>query len=238
MEAIILAGGLGTRLRERISDLPKPMAPIVNRPFLLYLLEQLYQYNITRIVISTGYMHEKIEQYFGNKYRDIDLVYSVEEEPLGTGGAIRKAYEQINEDDILILNGDTFFNIDINAAYEQHKSSNADLTIALKAMKNFDRYGEVILLGNKVIKFEEKKFRDNGYINGGIYFAKSGLFDNITLPSKFSFEIDFMQRYLSRLKFTGYLSEAYFIDIGIPEDYARAQSELIINYEKQSSVFR
>lgn len=230
MEAVILAGGLGTRLRSVLHDLPKPMAPIGDKPFLTYILAYLHRQRVTRAIVSAGYMHEKIEEYFGNSFQTLALDYSVESEPLGTGGAIKKAFKQVMDNDVLIINGDTFFDVNIFALYEKHIVTNADLTLALKPMSNFDRYGCVVTSADKVLAFKEKKHKQRGLINGGIYIAKSDLFNRFVLSQKFSFELDFMQQYINELSITSYISDTYFIDIGIPEDYQRAKSELSCLY--------
>jgi len=229
MEAIILAGGTGTRLKSVVSDIPKPMAPVNNKPFLVYLFEYLLDQGITRAILSTGYKHEYIENYFGDSYKGIEIAYSVETEPLGTGGAIKKALELTSENMVYILNGDTFFKVDLNQFAQSHLESKSLLTFSLKMMENFDRYGIVKISQSKVIGFEEKRPCKSGNINGGVYIANTSIFDNLDLPAKFSFENDFLDKYVEVFHFGYYLSDDYFIDIGIPEDYERAQRELKIN---------
>lgn len=226
MEAIILAGGFGTRLKSVVSDLPKPMAPIGNRPFLAYILDYLLKQGISRVILSTGYKHEVIEDHFGDKYKELEVCYSIEKQPLGTGGAIKKALDLAKENAVLILNGDTFFNVDLQQLAESHSKLKSDLTLSLKPMENFDRYGVVLTSGSRVIQFEEKKHVEKGNINGGIYLANRSLFDGITMPEKFSFETDFMEKYNQQLNFNVFISDGYFIDIGIPSDYEKAQLEL------------
>lgn len=226
MEAIILAGGLGTRLRSVVPDLPKPMAPIGNRPFLSYIFDYLHKQGVSRVILSTGYKHEVIEAYFGNQYKDISIYYSIENQPLGTGGAIKQALDLTCENEVFILNGDTFFHVNLKQLANHHRKLNSDLTLTLKPMENFDRYGVVITSGNRVVQFEEKKYVEKGNINGGVYLAHRSLFNNVNLPDKFSFETDFMEKYLQRFSFNAFLSEGYFIDIGIPEDYEKAQMEM------------
>lgn len=227
MEAIILAGGLGTRLQSVVSDVPKPMAPVAGKPFLSYLLEYLSRYQIHSVVLSTGYKHHAIEKFFGQSYKNISIKYSIELSPLGTGGAIRKALQMVHEENVLVLNGDTLFNVNINEFIRYHQSSCSDITLALKYLENFDRYGTVLLNDNdEVIGFEEKQCRTKGYINGGVYLINKNLFEKFELPYKFSFESDFLEKYVENLNIRGYTSSGYFIDIGIPIDYERAQKEM------------
>lgn len=226
MEAIILAGGLGTRLRTVISELPKPMAPIDNKPFLEYLLNYVIKQGVTRIILSTGYKHEYIKDYFGDRFKNTSICYAVEEVPLGTGGGIKKALEKVRGDNVFILNGDTFFNVNFEELYNSHIAAGADLTLSLKPMEKFDRYGAVLTERGRIIGFVEKKYNEKGYINGGVYVARKSLFEGLNLPDKFSFETDYMEKHVQNLHFNAYFSDTYFIDIGIPEDYNLAQSEL------------
>jgi D-glycero-alpha-D-manno-heptose 1-phosphate guanylyltransferase len=225
-EAVILAGGLGTRLRGVIDDLPKSMAPVKDRPFLAFILDQLARYRITRAIIAAGYRNEDIIAFFGNRYKEIDLVYSVESEPLGTGGAILKAAESINSDSFLVLNGDTLFDIHLEDFRKSFKYSNASLSVALKPMVDFDRYGSVTIEDKRIISFNEKEYCAEGLINGGVYILRKEWIIKNSPSSKFSFEKDIMERRVASDIITGYISDSYFIDIGVPEDYERAKSEL------------
>jgi D-glycero-alpha-D-manno-heptose 1-phosphate guanylyltransferase len=223
MEAIVLAGGLGTRLRSVVTDVPKPMAPIGDKPFLEYILRYLQKNCVTKAILSVGYKWKTIKEYFGDKFENIELVYSVEDEPLGTGGAIKKAMNQVRKNQVYIINGDTFFDVDLkNLSLED----NSKLILSLKHMINFDRYGCVESDDkNLVTAFTEKGYRESGNINGGIYLASKDIFDGYNLDEKFSFE-EFMQENFKTLKASVKVFENYFIDIGIPEDYERAQSEI------------
>lgn len=223
LEAIVLAGGLGTRLRSVVSDLPKPMAPIGDKPFLRYILKYLQKNGITRTILSVGYKWEIIKEYFGDKFENIELIYSVEDEPLGTGGAIKKAMTQAKNNQVYIINGDTFFNVDLQSLELQNDSK---LILSLKQMNEFDRYGCVESDDNNfVTAFTEKGYKKSGNINGGIYLASIDIFDNYDLNEKFSFE-EFMQDNFQKLKASVKVFDNYFIDIGIPEDYEKAQSEI------------
>jgi D-glycero-alpha-D-manno-heptose 1-phosphate guanylyltransferase len=225
MEAIILAGGFGKRLRSVVNDLPKPMAPLDGRPFLSYLFTYLKTQSVSKFIISCGYKHEIIEKYFGSCVESIPLVYSVEDQPLGTGGAIKKALTFCSDEHVIVLNGDTFFPVDLTAMMNQHLSRGAAVTIALKNMANFDRYGTVTVEAERVVAFIEKKPCSSGYINGGTYIVKRDLFQGLELPPRFSFEADFLTGFLQRFTMTGFVSNGYFIDIGIPEDYEKAKIE-------------
>ena len=236
MEALVLAGGFGTRLRSVIQDIPKPMAPIFNKPFLAYLLSYLSANNVTRVVVCTGYKHEVVEHYFGTAYAGMDIVYSVETEPLGTGGAVARAMQFIQGDACLVLNGDTFFNVDLNNLVAAHMRHNADVTIALKPMTDFSRYGTVVRQGSRVTCFEEKKYCAQGEINGGVYYIKKSKLLSADFPEKFSLEKDFLEPGAHSCAMVGFVEDGYFIDIGIPEDYERAQRELPVLFKTLSCL--
>ena len=232
-EAIILAGGLGTRLRDKIRDLPKPMAPIGNKPFLAYLLDFLIEQNITKVVLAVGYKGEFIADYFGRRYSGLELTYSFEDENnlLGTGGALLRASKLIEGQNFFALNGDTFFDINLKDMFEFHKSKNADITVALKPIKETSRYGLVEIDENgRIINFLEKGKREEGFINGGIYLISKKFLNFLDLPEKFSFEFELLQKYYKLYKFYGIVFDKYFIDIGVPEDYERAKIELPSKY--------
>ncbi|MDU4961124.1 MAG: nucleotidyltransferase family protein [Sporomusaceae bacterium] len=226
MEAIILAGGQGTRLRSVVSDLPKPMAIIAGRPFLAYLFDYLASHRFDRLIVSTGFMHEKIEAYFGTSYRGMRIDYSREITPLGTGGAVKLALEKTKKDTVFVFNGDTFFAINIADLLTSHIQSQSPITIALKPMEQFERYGNVISVDGSVIAFEEKKYFDHGTINAGVYILESAIFNSVKLPEKFSFETDFLEKNLKSMKCNAVIADEYFIDIGVPSDYYKAGQEL------------
>lgn len=226
IEAIVLAGGLGTRLREVVSDIPKPMVLVNNQPFLNYILNLLEQYNIRTVILAIGYLHEKIERYYGNSYRNMKLVYSIENEPLGTGGGIKLALEKATTRDVLILNGDTFFDVNLSQMLARYQQLQPDMIMALKPMKDIWRYGVVKVKDNRVVSFEDRKQVPYGYINGGVYIARNSLFDSYPLPAKFSFEADFLKKFVSSLNIAAFISDTFFIDIGIPEDLNKAQIEM------------
>lgn len=225
MEVIILAGGFGTRLQSVVKDVPKPMADINGKPFLEYILEYLSGYNVTNIVISVGYKQDVIKSYFKSSYKGIPLCYSCEDEPLGTGGAIKKSLNFIttNAKNVLVMNGDTFFEVDLAKLEKIDNKFKADITISLIEMRNFDRYGAIKVESNIVKKFEEKKFYEKAYINGGVYMIKKNIFNKFIISNKFSFE-EFLEKNLTNMKVCPYISNnSYFIDIGIPSDYEKAK---------------
>jgi D-glycero-alpha-D-manno-heptose 1-phosphate guanylyltransferase len=225
-EAVILAGGLGTRLRETTGDHPKSMVPVNGVPFLAYILEQLCKYRFAKVILAVGFLHEEIIAFFGDKYKGLSLQYSIEKEPLGTGGALLKAAGLIAADTFLVFNGDTLYDVDLEDFRRSFQYSNASLSIALKPMKNFDRYGSVTLDENRIVQFNEKRFCEDGLINGGVYVIRKSWFLSIVPSERFSLEKDLMERNVAHDLITGYISDSYFIDIGVPEDYERALREL------------
>ena len=225
-EAIILAGGLGTRLRESVPDLPKCLAPVAGRPFLHYVIDHFKKQGIGKFIFAAGYKSEMIEAYLKSLPKGISWELSVETEPLGTGGAIRLACSRLQDRSALVLNGDTFFGIELSKLSVFHEAMTADCTLSLKPMRDFDRYGVVGLNPDGSIKsFFEKKFYRDGLINGGIYALRVDVFLKEVLPVAFSFEKDYLEQFVDRRRIFGLVQDQYFIDIGIPADYERAQTE-------------
>lgn len=222
---IILAGGLGTRLQHILSGIPKPMAPVNDQPFIKYLFLFLKKFNTKRVILSVGYEHNQILKYFGNHFSGIELIYSIENSPLGTGGAIKKSLLLSTTNNTFILNGDTFFDIDLNLMEKQHIENQKEMTIAVKEMADFDRYGSLLIEKDRIVNFEEKKFIEKGFINAGIYLINQQKFLEINWPEKFSFESEFLEKYSKKFFFAPFYSESYFIDIGIPEDYYKFQHD-------------
>jgi D-glycero-alpha-D-manno-heptose 1-phosphate guanylyltransferase len=230
-EAIILAGGLGTRLRSVVADTPKCMAPVAGKPFLHYAISSLQKNGIENFIFSVGYMHEAIEIYLQSNYPELKYSISLEEEPLGTGGAIKLACSKALGKDVIVANGDTIFKINCDSLSQFHKEKNAACTLSLKPMVNFDRYGVVELNEDYSIKsFKEKQWYQSGLINGGVYALNIEQFLEENLPEKFSFEKEYLEKNIfpvdENSKLYGIIQDEYFIDIGIPEDYERAQEEL------------
>jgi D-glycero-alpha-D-manno-heptose 1-phosphate guanylyltransferase len=227
MEAIILAGGLGTRLRSVVNDRPKVLAPINDKVFIDYLINKLLKFGITRIIFSIGYLSEYVINYVSLEYPNIDKSFVVEANPLGTGGALKKALGEARGGHILVLNGDTFFDVNLNHLFAFHNEKKSECTLALKHMKNFERYGSVELThdGN-IIGFKEKIYKGEGFINGGVLIINKTIFDPYIVPDEFSFENDFLIENLSRISLYGYISDSYFIDIGIPDDYQKFKDDI------------
>ena len=192
MEAILLAGGLGTRLVGRLQGVPKPMAPIAGRPFLEILLSQLACAGCSRILLSVGHLHTVIQSHFGAAFHGMRLEYVIEQVPLGTGGAIRAALAKATEHTVLILNGDTFLQIDYAAMLKFHAAEAARLTIAVTEQKDIARYGGMILAEKRVVGFQEKGRSGPGWINAGVYTLQRDMPWPESLTEKFSFELDFL----------------------------------------------
>lgn len=228
-EAIILAGGFGTRLKGIIDDKPKPMAPVNGKPFLEYLLSYLDNQGITHTILSVGYKSETISGYFGTKFKSISIDYAYEPEPLGTGGGIMNAIKYSKSDHIIILNGDTLFNIDIKKLHNLHQSKRSELTVALRKMEDGSRYGSVNIDDDNCIKaFTEKKEGSNNIlINGGVYLLNKSTFLEQSFPARFSFEKEFLEAGYINGHFYGMEFNDYFIDIGIPETYSQAQADFL-----------
>jgi D-glycero-alpha-D-manno-heptose 1-phosphate guanylyltransferase len=227
MEVIILAGGMGKRLQKVVADLPKPMAQINGKPFLHYILVWLSHYYIKKIFLSVSYKAEAIIKYFGSSFVDIPIEYIIEEKPLGTGGAIIYAMNSTTDENVLILNGDTYFPIDIRKLYDIHLENRSLLSFALKPMFNFNRYGSVICNEDTIIRFEEKKWCRKGLINGGIYLLNKKLLTKHQFPEIFSFEKEVLEKEAKLSNLKGFVFDITFLDIGIPEDYFRAESVLV-----------
>ncbi len=223
MDCIVLSGGFGTRLSHLLDNKPKTLASINDRPFLIYLLNYLKKYNINKYVFSLGYLSNQIIDFL-DSLESFKYEFVIDPFPLGTGGAIRLAIEKCNDNEVLIINADTFFNVNLDNMLLFHFENKSDCTIALKPLENYDRYGTVEINENlKIKRFEEKKFTRKGLINGGFLILNKNVFINkFILNNPFSFEKEFLEKYLNEIKAYGYIADEYFIDIGIPEDYYKA----------------
>lgn len=230
MEVIVLAGGLGTRLRSVVSEVPKCMAPVAGKPFLWYLLKYLTRYDVSKVILSVGYLRGVIFDWVEEVKDDFPFHfdYAIEEEPLGTGGGIRLALNKATTSDVVVLNGDTYFDVNLEELMKNHRLYSSAVTLALKPMCDFDRYGRVVIdnMDKRIVEFKEKEYCKEGLINGGIYVINrlEPIFEG--LPKKFSFETAVFEPQCKLGKLFGVVQDGYFIDIGIPEDYKKAQEEL------------
>ena len=226
MEAIVLAGGLGTRLRTVVADRPKPMADIKGKPFLEYLLEGWIEKGISHFILCIGYQGNFIENHFGNCWKGIAISYSKEEKLLGTGGGLKKATDKLKSDDpFLLLNGDTYF-------FPIIPKLKGKMTMTLRAVENGERYGTVVLdVNGKISSFIEKK-TGKGLINGGVYLIHPSLLEKIPSNVPLSLEKDLLPNWIGELY--GVESTANFIDIGIPSDYLVFKNQVEI-WQKQKS---
>jgi D-glycero-alpha-D-manno-heptose 1-phosphate guanylyltransferase len=220
MEAIILVGGFGTRLRSVVSDAPKPMALINGRPFLEILLIELKNKGFRKVILCVGYLKEKIIDYFSRSSIGIEIVYSVESEPLGTGGAVKNAIHLVSTDYVFVLNGDTFQEFDPEVLTQQWTTFKSAVLL-LRSPTDEERYGSVEVDEETIIKFKTKQVSSDAYINGGVYVLPKTIFDQYELPLRFSLE-EFFERNASTLKMRYVIAlDNRFIDIGTPLGYAR-----------------
>jgi D-glycero-alpha-D-manno-heptose 1-phosphate guanylyltransferase len=225
MEAAILAGGLGTRLRAAVPDLPKPMAAIAGRPFLEIVLASLARKGFSRIILSLGYMAEKVVSHFGSSFEGMDLVYEIEASPLGTGGALRQALARASSDHVFVFNGDTFIDLEVpelEAFWQTHRLP----TIVGKNVADTSRYGRLEMIGGHVAGFAAKGMPGPGLINAGCYVLPRSALDMFEPGRAFSLEADFLVAAVQTQPFALFSTNGFFIDIGIPDDYLRAQTQL------------
>jgi len=224
-EGIVLAGGFGTRLRHAVPDLPKPMAPVNGRPFLEILLNNLARKGFGRVILSLGYMADKITVHFGTKFSGMELLYVVEEQPLGTGGAIRLAMSECRQDHFFVFNGDTFLDLEVDAVERQWKKARNPVIVG-REVDDTTRYGSLLTEHGRVTGFSEKGISGPGLINAGCYVLKRGQLDRFRINTSFSLETDYLAKAVQDGPFDLFTTTGQFIDIGVPEDYARAQHEL------------
>lgn len=225
MEAIVLAGGFGTRLKQIVPDLPKPMAPIVGRPFLEILLAALARKGFSRVVLSLGFMADKIVAHFGERYEGMSLSYEVEQQPLGTGGAIRAALLRCATDHVFVFNGDTYLDLETDELENLWQRSRRPV-IVVREVPDTARFGRVEMNDGQVTAFLEKGMAGAGLINAGCYVLPQRALDAFPLGQNFSIETEYLSKELGRIFINGFVTRGRFIDIGVPEDYARAQIEL------------
>ena len=234
MKAIILAGGLGTRLRHLLPDLPKPMAPVAGRPFLEYVIERLVDADLREIVLSVGYRADAIRDHFGLRWGGAMISYAQEREPLGTGGAIAHAVKEEPAETVLVLNGDTFLDVNFTELLQWHarECRAAPLAMVLRRVEEVDRYGAVRIDAGIVTGFDEKGQTGPGLINAGLYVLNTDLFKRFGLDGRFSLETDLLRARLSELRPKAYATDAFFIDIGVEQDFLRAQLEVPMQFNR------
>lgn len=227
MKCVILAGGLGTRLRSVVHDVPKPMADVSGKPFLSYILK-FFNDNLNKVefIISVGYKSSVIKEYFGENFKKSNITYVEEKSPLGTGGALKKILNEIdfNGKSFFLVNGDTFLNVDLNQLQKMHLRTNADVTVCAIRAKERKRFGRLIFdhNTNKISEFQSQKSDINDLCNGGVYLINSGSnFSNYfnCNDEKFSFEADILDLLAKNENIYAFPVNGYFIDIGVPRDY-------------------
>lgn len=225
MEAIVLAGGFGTRLRQLIADVPKPMVPIAGRPFLEILLDSLARKGFRRVILSLGFMAEKISSHFGLRFAGMELVYVVEDQPLGTGGGVRLAMERTKADHVFVFNGDTFLDLEIDQLEQKWQAGQRPLIVGCE-VSDTARYGRLLTADRMATGFAEKGMVGPGLINAGCYVLKRGQLDAFPVGTAFSLETDYLARAVAAREFDVFVTRGQFIDIGIPDDFMRAQTDL------------
>lgn len=221
----MLAGGLGTRLNRVVAAVPKPMAPIRGRPFLEILLAMLGAKNVQRVVLALGHMAETIRGHFGSKFAGLQLDYVSEGIPLGTGGATRLAMAQCLQDHVFVFNGDTYLDLEIESVEQAWQRERVPIIVG-REVPSTGRYGRLTVQQGRVTGFEEKGAEGPGLINAGCYVLNRGQLDAFAINTPFSLERDYLGKAVLRERFDLFRTRGQFIDIGIPEDLARAQQEL------------
>ncbi len=222
MQAIVLAGGMGSRLRSVVADVPKPMAPVAGRPFLEYLLQALADAGFERIVLSVGHMAQTIVDHFGPHHRGMQIEYAIELQPLATGGATRVALQHVTEDHAYVLNGDTFVQFDA-AGMERIWRERHTPVIVAREVDDTSRFGRLDVVDGRVTRFCEKGIAGPGLINAGVYLLPRIALDAFEPGRAFSLEQDYLAPAVLETDFSVVTAHGLFIDIGVPEDYRRAQ---------------
>ncbi len=223
-QAVILAGGLGSRLHPVVSDRPKVLAEVRERPFLSYLLDQISSAGVLKAVICTGYMGGQVREMFGDAYGPLRLRYSREQKPLGTGGALRLALPIFSSDAILVMNGDSYTDVDLGAYVDWFFRKNREISLVLTKVSDTTRYGNVTINGDECITAFAEKGRSScaGWINAGIYLMKKSLIESVPEGRPYSLERELFPSMVGK-KLFGFRNEGRFIDIGTPEAYNLAE---------------
>jgi D-glycero-alpha-D-manno-heptose 1-phosphate guanylyltransferase len=230
VQAIILAGGAGSRLSSVLKNVPKSMAPVGGRPFLEWLLLDLASQGFKKLILSVGVFHEQIIEHFQAEFAGMDLYYAIEDQPLGTGGAIRRSQALTSEERFFVINGDTLVRLDYREMVRQHELNTRacggrSVTLALVHQPEIGRYGRVLLEENEIVSFQEKKQTGPGWINAGVYLLEQCFPWPLDVGPSFSFEREVLGPHARALRPGIFRSSDYFLDIGVPEDLKRAQIE-------------
>lgn len=223
MQAIILAGGLGTRLRASIGDYPKVMASINGRPFIELMLDRLAQRGVQSIIMALGYKADVVADHLGDSYRGISIRYSREEEPLGTGGATKLAMRMAAPGLCFVLNGDTYADVDLGSMRRAHTAARTLVSIAVVRLPDVCRFGAVSIRDGRIVSFREKASNGAGEINSGVYLLNTDILPLFPTQDAFSLERDFFEAKIDQLRPLAFSAGSEFIDIGVPQDYERAQ---------------
>lgn len=228
MQAVLLAGGLGTRLKSVVSDRPKPMALIGEKPFMEYVVHELSLHGVDEIIFAVGYKGSMVEEYFkdGSEF-GLKVHYAYEETLLGTAGAIKNAGRFITQDRFFVLNADTYYQLDYSRLVSLSASMDLDLALVLREVADVSRYGQAVLKDGRLVAFNEKtKECRSGTINGGVYLMKKQLLEQIP-KGKVSLENEMIPKWLEEKRLLGgFVNDGYFIDIGIPQDYYKFKEDV------------
>jgi NDP-sugar pyrophosphorylase family protein len=223
LDAAILAGGFGTRLRPVLSDRPKPLAPVKDRPFIAFLLDQIADADLHYVVLCTGYLGDQLRNALGNTYKSLEIAYSCEPAALGTAGALRLAVDRFRSNTVLVLNGDSYCDVDMNAFCRWHHLQQASASIVLTRVENADRFGSVDTNPDgTIVRFGEKAtYPTEGWVNAGIYLIARPLIEQIPTQRPVSLERDIFPQWIGS-GFYGYRHHGVFLDIGTPDSYVEA----------------
>lgn len=224
--AAILAGGLGTRLRPVVADRPKVLAPVGGRPYLTYLLDQLAAASVREVVLLTGHGADQVRDALGETYAGLRLIYSAEPAPLGTAGAIRRALPHLSAPAVLLLNGDSYCDVDLAAFGRSHRERRADVSLVLARVPDASRFGQVrVRPGGRVVRFEEKgETCRAGWVNAGVYLLDRTLVGEVPSSRPASLERDLLPAWVTGRRVCGFRCRGRFLDIGTPQSYAEAES--------------
>ena len=226
MRAIVLCGGLGTRLGPLTSQTPKPLLEVGNKPFVSHVLESLRLSGISSVCLAVSFHWQKLKFALGDSWQGMPISYSVETEPLGTGGAVRQAAMQMGCGEVFVANGDTLVATNLNGMREMASARKADCVLTLKHLSDTSRFGTVSLAGDgRITSFSEKTFGGSGFINAGLYWLGASVISRMP-QGVFSLEKDFLAKDISSMAVYGFVSDGYFVDMGVPDDLARARREL------------